>query len=158
MALVLGAWGAALSTYLAVQRTRKMKRDEQRENRRDERAPTVRLAGDAITDKQGEPLWFTLAVKVVNERPRPIQIDDINFTDDENQNLWMTPSPEGNTDLPVLLQDGEGLTHHFDKQQLEHEQKSRRVRISKAYARDASGIYWRVPLDEEQLSSIRPDE
>lgn len=91
--LILGIWGAGLSTYLGYTRLRR----------------NVRLISHCKSkniDAQGNEYGHIIAVRAVNLARRPIEIRSVGFETTEGIKHWAG----GDRDLPTLLQDGESVT------------------------------------------------
>ena len=104
VSLVIGAWGALLSTYLAVRALRRERR-------------TLKVVSEVGLEvrQNSQNLQEVLAVSAINDGHRPIQVARIVFWLSDGQPIdSMPPADSPQPELPVVLGDGEGVTLTYD--------------------------------------------
>ena len=122
VSLVIGAWGAGLSTYLAW-----------RMMRRDRRSLKV-MCEIGYDARQTRGLQQVIAVTAVNDGHRPVQVTRLVFWLDDGQPIHsMPPADKKQPELPVMLGDGESVTLSYDWEvfrRIEKEEDRKVVRVT----------------------------
>jgi hypothetical protein len=123
VSLVIGAWGALLSSSLAW-----------RAVRRDRRTLKVVSEVGYEVRRNSRGLQEVLAVTAINDAPRPIQVTRVVFWLSDAQPIHsMPPADSPQPELPAVLKDGEGVTLMYDWEafrQIEKEEDRKVVSVS----------------------------
>lgn len=141
IALLLGIYGAILSTVLAV-----------RETRRDHRKVKVTCSLGILTGFRFEPIE-AIMITVVNVGHRPVEITSagFNLTDKRIMVVMDDIAPNHQQPLPKMIADGESVTVHKYKDSIsggleEHWRRAGNsdLKITGAYVRDSTGRTYRA--------------
>jgi hypothetical protein len=133
VSLVLGVWGAGLSTVLLV-----------RQVRSDRRSVLVRARIGHRTGPDGAR-HRVLALWITNQGKRPVEIRSVAL-ELINGRFAVFEAIEGDS-LPVRLSDGEGMTLHFQLGQFKRALQNQPAKY--IIATDATGATYTCPVPDE---------
>jgi hypothetical protein len=119
--------------------------------RANQRKVTVRVA-DGVIALTDHDYISSVQIWAVNERPRPIEIQRVEFVDNDGESLYVHGLEwDSSTNLPKILADGESLKIEYDRRGVVAEQKRLKGlnrKMAGVVAIDAFGNEWKAPIEE----------
>jgi hypothetical protein len=138
--LIIAAYGAALSTFLAFMQLVRGTRGI---------AVYCRMA---VAAAPGGGVWEFVVVQAVNKRARPVTITEAGLRMSNRRFFTQAASNMGRKPLPAKLDFGDAVEIRFDLPELEKvmtEERPAGVALSRAFVRDAEGKEYDSRLPRE---------